>query len=160
MKNKLTAFWSLFFSEHLKDTIDKECLHVEWGIAATHISYSSYLSAVQGCQALTSWLHFRIQMSHSLPALSSPFRYHSSIQEPDPKLIEMLPLTSRGFGWGRMSLGHQVPHRIEWFPRLSLVSRQSRDLSSSFVPSARCLDDFFNELATSSLSHTTQSENT
>lgn len=93
-------------------------------------------------------------MSHSLLALSSPFRYRSPIQEPNPKLIEMLPLTSRGFGSDRMSLGHKVPHPMELFPRLSLVSRQSTGLSifTSLCKVSWC---FFYEPATSSLSHLT-----
>lgn len=92
-------------------------------------------------------------MFHSLPALFSPFRYHSSIQEPNPKITEMLPLTSRGFGQGWMSLGHKVLHYIV-FPLLSLVSRQSTDVFPSLLPPAKHLD-FFYELAISSLSHHT-----
>lgn len=147
------------FSEYLKDTIEKECFHVGWGISATHIQYSSYLFAVWGCQALTFWLHSRIQMSRSLAALSSPFRYHSPIQGPNPKLIEMLPLTSRGFGWGQMSLGHKVPHCIKLCPLFSVVSRQSTDLFPSLLPSAKHLDGFFMNVPLQ-VYHAAQSENT
>lgn len=52
-----------------------------------------------------------------------------------------------------MSPGHKVLHRIELFPLLSLVSRQSTDLSTSSLPSAEYLDGVFYERATSSLSH-------
>lgn len=97
-------------------------------------------------------------MFHSLPALFSPFRYHSSIQEPNPKIIEMLPLTSRGFGWGWMSLEHKVLHYIV-FPLLSLVSRQSKDVFPSLLPRAKYLDGFFMNLPLQ-VYNTAQSENT
>lgn len=93
--------------------------------------------------------------SHSVPALSSLFRYHSAVREPNPKLIEMLPLTSRSFGWDHMSLGHKVSDHIELLPLLSLVSRQRTNLFPSLLPSAKYLDEVFYEHAASSLLHCT-----
>lgn len=127
-----------------------------------HFSNSHLVLQLFSCYLRLSNLNFLTSFQDTDVSFSAcpplPFQIPFSYESLNPKLTEMLPLTSRGFGWVWMRPGDQISCTIKLFPLLCLVFGQGMNLFPSSLPSAKCLDVFFMNLPLQ-IYHITQSEN-